>query len=59
MILVAHLADVLADCGQELYTDFSGVHLNGTGNAIVAESLYVWITMVAPEVLAYPDGNEI
>lgn len=43
-------ADVLADYPQELYTDFSGVHLNGTGNAIVAESLFVWITIVAPEV---------
>lgn len=49
-------ADVLADSGQELYTDFSGVHLNGTGNAIVAESLFVWITLVAPEVLASTDA---
>ncbi len=49
-------ADVLGDSGQELYTDFSGVHLNGTGNAIVAESLFVWITIVVPEVLAFTEA---
>lgn len=44
-------ADVFSSEDETVYTDFSGVHLTGSGNRRIAESLFVQIERIAPELL--------